>query len=536
MPGRLISVLCLAALLFAAPQASEEQVAARFQEARDAFHSGRWDAAAAAYKDVLRWRPSLIEARVNLGLVFFTAGDYEHAAQEMTRAIEAQPSLAPAHVILGLSWMKMASPRKAAAFLRLGVRLNPSDREAREALALCDRATGNYREAAEQSRALFALERDPVTAWFQLGRAYLELSRQLMDEMISRYKHSAWFQRLKADLLVDRSLWTDAEQQYRKALALEPSQPGLRVALASTLAHQGKTDEARALVAPATLDGTDFAVGSIAPGCAAGDDKTCVVRLRAKRVRTTDDHVRLGRTWLRLGDDEKGSDALSAALQQRDDAETVYWLVRTYARLSERCFGELVSSFPDSARTHQLRAETLRIRGVNDEAIREYRIAIRLRPDDAELHAALGELYLLTRSPADARAALEAAERLNPDARTLHLLGRVYLDQDQFQKAIPCLERAVRSAPELLEAHADLGRVYLRAGKPDPAAGELEKALPLDRSGDLHYLLFQCYSALGRRESASNALARSRALRKAAFAGDRAKLFGAGGTEPAPPR
>ncbi|HZT33737.1 MAG TPA: tetratricopeptide repeat protein [Bryobacteraceae bacterium] len=511
MHGGLISLFCCAALLCAAqqPQASDEQVAARFQEARDAFHAGRLDAAAAAYKDVLRWRPGLLEARMNLGLVHFSAGAYQSAVTEMTSVIQAQPSLAPAHVILGLSWMKLASPGKAAAALRRGVRLNPSDAEARRALALCDQATGNYGEAVEQFRALFALEPDPETAWFQLGHSYLELSRQLTDELLSRYPSSVWLQRLKGDLLCDRSLWTAAEQEYRTALALDPAQPGLRAALIAAQKH------------------ADPAVESIPRGCTTGDDQACAASLRASRPPTADGYLRLGRTWLRLRNDEKASDALSAALRERGDAETMYWLVRAYARLSERCFGRLLSAFPKSARTHQLRAETNRVRGANDEATREYRAAIRLRPDDAGLHAALGELYLLVHSPAEARVELETAARLDPDARTLHLLGRAYLGQDEFAQAVPYLERAVHSGPELLEAHADLGRAYLRTGKPDLAAPELEKALPLDRSGDLHYLLFQCYSALGKSESASAALARSRALRKAAFAGDRARFPGA---------
>ncbi len=471
MHGGLISLFCCAALLCAAqqPQASDEQVAARFQEARDAFHAGRLDAAAAAYKDVLRWRPGLLEARMNLGLVHFSAGAYQSAVTEMTSVIQAQPSLAPAHVILGLSWMKLASPGKAAAALRRGVRLNPSDAEARRALALCDQATGNYGEAVEQFRALFALEPDPETAWFQLGHSYLELSRQLTDELLSRYPSSVWLQRLKGDLLCDRSLWTAAEQEYRTALALDPAQPGLRAALIAAQKH------------------ADPAVESIPRGCTTGDDQACAASLRASRPPTADGYLRLGRT----------------------------------------CFGRLLSAFPKSARTHQLRAETNRVRGANDEATREYRAAIRLRPDDAGLHAALGELYLLVHSPAEARVELETAARLDPDARTLHLLGRAYLGQDEFAQAVPYLERAVHSGPELLEAHADLGRAYLRTGKPDLAAPELEKALPLDRSGDLHYLLFQCYSALGKSESASAALARSRALRKAAFAGDRARFPGA---------
>ena len=59
-----------------------------------------------------------------------------------------------------------------------------------------------------------------------------------------------------------------------------------------------------------------------------------------------------------------------------------------YARLEE--------SFPDSWRTHQLRAEGYALRRDLDDAIKEFKAALQLRPNEPELHEALGELYLDT--------------------------------------------------------------------------------------------------------------------------------------------
>jgi tetratricopeptide (TPR) repeat protein len=515
--------------------APEGEIARRFEEAQRAFHAGELDRAVAAYKDVLRLQPGLVAARMNLGLVYFSTGDYEHASAEMMRVLEAQPALAPAAVILGLSYMKLGSPQRAVAPLRRAVRLAPSDREARAALAACDQAIQNYREAAEQFRALFALESDPELALFQLGHNYLALSKHVMERLVRQPRAASRIHRLKADLLAERSLWNEAEQEYRKAIALDPAQPGLPAALAYVLVNQGRADEL-ARQSGGTVGSRDPAVlakDAIGQRCSSGTDQDCAARLRSKRVLSAAEHIVLGKALLRMGEDEPSSDQFADALALKtDDAEATYWLVRSYARLSEAVFAKLFAAFPDSARTHQLRAETLQVREAYPEAIEEYKAAIRLRPQDTELYEALGGLYLMTRSFAEARDTLETAERLGPTGRILHLLGRVYLGLDLPNRAAPYLEKAVHSEPDLLEAHADLGRAYLQTSKPELAARELKQAAPLDRSGDLHYLLYQCYTALGQSRLASDALAQSRALRKAAFAGDRTKLAGASEAEP----
>lgn len=507
------------------PRASDTEIAGEFEAAQRAFHAGQPDRAIAGYKEVLKFRPNLLEARMNLGLVYFSTGDYARASSEMTRVVEADPSLAAASAVLGLSYMKLGSPQRATAPLRRAVRLTPQDRDARAALAACAAELYNYREAAEQFRALFALEADQELALFQLGRNYLALSKDITERIARLSRAQPWMNRLKGDLLVKQSLWKEAEREYRKALLLDPEQPGLQVSLAYVLRNEER--------APASV--TVVPREAIGRGCLSRSDEDCEVYLRSKRALSSAEHLALGKALLRMGKDEPASDQFATVLSvQADNAEAAYWLIRTYAHLSEVLFEKLVAAFPDSGRTHQLRAETLQVREAYPDAIKEYRAAIGLQPRDTELYEELGGLYILTRSFDDARDLLDAAGRLHPSARIAHLLGQAYLGLDKPDQASVYLEKAVRSDPGLLEAHADLGRAYLKTGKAALAARELQQAARLDRSGDLHYLLYQCYSALGETHLASEALAQSRILRKAAFANDRAKLGGATDRGPSP--
>jgi tetratricopeptide (TPR) repeat protein len=209
------------------------------------------------------------------------------------------------------------------------------------------------------------------------------------------------------------------------------------------------------------------------------------------------------------------------------NSEASYWLERTYQALGAESYAQLENSFPDSWRTHQLRAEGFALRRDHDDVIKEYEAALQLRPNEAELHEAIGEFYLDNRSDEDARSELEKAEALDPSrTKTLYLLGRLYVLDSENEKAVPVLERALQLQPNLNEASGLLGTAYIRMGKFSEAIPSLEKAAPLDHIGNIHYQLYQAYRKLGEAELAQKALARSQDIRRSSLEHDQALIMG----------
>jgi tetratricopeptide (TPR) repeat protein len=209
------------------------------------------------------------------------------------------------------------------------------------------------------------------------------------------------------------------------------------------------------------------------------------------------------------------------------NSEASYWLERTYQALGAESYAQLENSFPGSWRTHQLRAEDFALRRDHDNVIKEYEAALQLRPNEAELHEAIGEFYLDNRADEDARSELEKAEALDPSrTKTLYLLGRLYVLDNKNEKAVPVLERALQLQPNLNEAGALLGTAYIRMGKFAEAIPSLEKAAPLDHMGNIHYQLFQAYRKLGENELAQKALERSQDIRRSSLEHDQAVIMG----------
>ena len=154
-------------------------------------------------------------------------------------------------------------------------------------------------------------------------------------------------------------------------------------------------------------------------------------------------------------------------------------------------------------------------------------MALHLRPDEAELHEALGELYLDNRSDGDAQRELERAASLDPSrTHALYLLGRLYVQDNENEKAVALLERALQLQPNLNEASGLLGTAYVRMGKFADAVSRLEKAAPLDHMGNIHFQLYQAYRKLGEPDLAQKALARSQEIRRSSLEHDQALIMG----------
>src|SRR5271169_1528512 len=72
-------------------ESTESEVTAHFRAGEEATRAGQAERAIHEYREVLRLRPDLTEARVNLGLDYFMAGQYQQAAHELEKARKEKP-------------------------------------------------------------------------------------------------------------------------------------------------------------------------------------------------------------------------------------------------------------------------------------------------------------------------------------------------------------------------------------------------------------------------------------------------------------
>lgn len=153
--------------------------------------------------------------------------------------------------------------------------------------------------------------------------------------------------------------------------------------------------------------------------------------------------------------------------------------------------------------------------GRRDEAIAEYRRAIRLKSDWAPAHFNLGNALHEAGRPAEAVAEFQQALALQPDYPRARLsLGATLLSAGRPREALEHLRPAVAALPESAEAHRALGIALSRENRPIEAISAFREALRLDpNSAEAHNDLGVALATQGDMRAAAERFDRALAIK-----------------------
>src|SRR5713101_6949518 len=191
----------------------------------------------------------------------------------------------------------------------------------------------------------------------------------------------------------------------------------------------------------------------------------------------------------------------------------------------------------ESAALHMLFGRAYLITKFPQQAIAEFRKALRLDPKYPRAHGFLGYAYLehyQDEGYPQAREEFEKEVKLYPNEyQVLELLGIANVNSRDFPAAEAALLHAARLRPQEASVYLYLGETYAATNRIKKAVEVLEEYVnmvgnPEDKLRDLsraYYLLGQNLRRLGREEEARKALARSQQIREAKFKYDVKHIF-----------
>jgi Flp pilus assembly protein TadD len=196
--------------------------------------------------------------------------------------------------------------------------------------------------------------------------------------------------------------------------------------------------------------------------------------------------------------DEMGHLWIQVLPRQRDDR----WL------LQETFMRRRLEKYPGDFVAHANLAAALEERGRGEEAIAEYRQALRARPDSAAVLNNLGAALQASGQLDEAIGRYRDAVRAQPNyLNARHNLGGALVLRGDFAAAVPHLREAVRARPDDATARNNLGGALLALGRVEESIRELRRAAEIDpRSLNAHYNLGRALAARGRRQEAIAAL------------------------------
>jgi tetratricopeptide (TPR) repeat protein len=435
-----------------------------------------------------------------LGDLLFQRNRWDEAAQEYKKALAIDSRQEGLHTSLGNAYLHAGNLQDAEAEFRLALQNDSSSEPAWVGIA----------EAA-LSRNDAAASLAAITRAWEISPEHLALQREFPSVVLSR--------ETALDLVDKLSQSPDG-----------PAKHFLQAALYTIIGDSSSTDAQWKAFQSDFLSWrkSKSRQTSNPKPCNTHNYEACENFLKSEKRLLPTQQLLLGKIQFALHQYEHAAETLGKVPSTtKQGSEASYWLALSYHQLGAECYEHLQESFPDSWRTHQLRAEGYALRKELDGAIKELQAAVQLRPESPELHEALGEVYVDNHSDDEARSELEKSLELDPSrSHALYLLGRLFVQKRENDKAVLYLQKAIRIQPDLNEASSLLGTAYVRLGQFANAVPKLEKAAPFDHYGNVHYQLYLAYRKLGQTERAQKAMARSQELRRSSLEHDQAMIMG----------
>lgn len=571
-----------------AQQSTREPISAIRQHFEAALHdqqSGSLEAATNEYQEVIRLDPQLAEAYANLGLVYYAQSKFQESANALSAAAKLKPGMEGVMLWLGVDDIKLGAPAHAVPLLRGAVRRAPSDPQAQKWLGTALWNSGHPFAALAQLEKVSRLFPSDEESWFALGEAYRKEANRQMEALLASAQGTPLLHQVYGDIYKDQRLWIRAADHYRKATQKDPHWKGAHVGLAEIDLAQGEYTDAEnelrreldidpsSVTAKAILAETKLLTGEVpealsllktaiqaAPYGTSASLGLPPLLSQSKLNPKSDPSASLRRTYAdlqrlpsssarslalvlldqkldvsRLSDDFENYEKMVGSppppadpLQRaRDDAdrgrfrealpileaeikahpkklEARYLLATTLKGRSRQALHKLIAIDPDSPRVHQLLGQTYEDLNDDDKALAEYRTVEKMDPSSPGIHYQVGHLLWKFGDRTNALRELHEELKLNPfHAEANGEIGTILVIQNQPRQAIPYLRTALRINPGLLLVHQQLGEAYMMEKNYAEAAQELKLAAREDLDGSAHYQLGMAYRKLGRMREAT---------------------------------
>ena len=335
----------------------------------------------------------------------------------------------------------------------------------------------------------------------------------------------AWFQ--QGNDALRKSNATDAVRDFQEYVRLRPASAEGYFNLGLALQSAGQLDKSLTALRKAAslqpgLHGVQMFTGIVNYKLnhlsAAHDDLVSETRLEPKNADG----------WMWLGVVELAQNHAEAAAASLDKAATLgpnnldilYHRARAHLLISKASYAAMFKIDPDSWRVHEVLGQADAEAFRTDDAISEFRLALRTAPHEPGLNEELGDACWTAGNMEDADHAYSEEIKIDAaNAVALYKLGSLRVTRDDAAGGIPLLERALALDLSISDAHYYLGKGEAALGKDDLAIEHFRLATNSQGTEELRimswYQLATLYRNLHRTQEAGEALAAFRKMKTA---------------------
>lgn len=231
-----------------AGQATDEvtpEVQQLYAQAKAAQQHGDSATAIEKYRAMIKLAPHLAAAYNNLGMIYFNGHDYSHAAEVLKRGLELHPDMPTASAMLGMSYFQLGMDDKAEPILRAAQHASPTDDNVEMILAHILINLKNYGDAASNLNNFLARNPKSQEAWYLLGKTYLQLSEGALKKINEIDPNSVVAHEITGEIDESMHNYDVALVEYKKAIDINPHQPGTHMRMAKAYMLISKWESAQ---------------------------------------------------------------------------------------------------------------------------------------------------------------------------------------------------------------------------------------------------------------------------------------------------
>jgi tetratricopeptide (TPR) repeat protein len=472
-----------------------DEVQQHFLAARKDQDAGAYSIAITEYRTVLRLNPSLPEAHVNLGLLYFACNRYEESEHELRIADKLRPNMAGVSLWLGVDRLKQNDPKIALIYLERAIRLNPNDREAQRWLEIALWENGETESALDRLQEnADKFPGDPENL-FVLGEAYQRVSSEEIGKiMTSTFRESPLADEIYGDIYRDQQDWQKAIAHYSIALTKDPRGKGAHLGLGTVYLSQNLLDNAETefheeigIDRSSAASYSGLMTIALERSDVTGAQRICedaILIVPASALLDTDGRI-IPPINRGSSDDQRQANLLKAqAILEGFSPGTCVALLQvgvesqlgeTIPASQSTSIRQLESNIPAPVTLYD-RAFQYFARNDLKNAQQTLRRLLRNRPEDFQAR------YLLARVYHASCLAILSQLLLNfqNSYRAHQLQAEIYEDTGENNKALKEYEIVEQMDDKLPGLHGAIGRLYWKDAKTEEAMGEFTKELQLN--------------------------------------------------------
>lgn len=525
-------------LLPAFAQQLPPAAALRFRQAIEYLRAQQYPLAEQALNHLLREFPENADIHEALAIVLDLRGNVQEANTHFQHAVRLNPRSAQVRLNLGANYFRLGKLAAAETEFLEALKLRPNDPTIRFNLGTLYLRQQKFQEALPHLEHAQQRQPEIFENSYQLGLCYFflrqhEKASKLLEALESHASQRAEYYFLLG--LNSKALGRDAaaENAFRQALGRIPSSPEVYATLGPMFIQLGLYAEAITVFERAhelNPDSYEAAYYLVVAYHAAGQPEKAraIAQSALKRWERADLHHLLGEVNERLGSYVEAVNHFQRAVELEPSERNVFdlgyeFLVHWSWDAAFAVFQKGLELHPKSEWLWLGSATAYYAQGDYTRAIEAFLEATAAAPDNVIAYRLLVATYPLARGYSEAvQRRLRQFQKEHPDNPWANYCYALALwqtpdrrpSQAELTEATRLLQRAVALAPDMPEAHYQLGVVLSEQGQWPEAVHNLEAAVRSKADYvEAHYRLALAYQRIGNSEQARAMLAQYRKLK-----------------------